>query len=90
MVINDKAEDSSVLRPTASYLTRHWRGELSLARSWWLNCVVLYGICGGILNLIAVAATDIMFGTRSAIAVAWLSCASFRRWRLSYGPFASG
>ncbi|MBI3350085.1 MAG: hypothetical protein HY020_23100 [Burkholderiales bacterium] len=31
-----------VVRPTqGSYLRRHWRGELSLARSYWLNNVVL-------------------------------------------------
>jgi hypothetical protein len=24
-----------------SYLTRHWRGELPLATSWWLNCALL-------------------------------------------------
>lgn len=27
-----------------SYLSRHWRGQLSLALTWWVNCVLLTGV----------------------------------------------
>jgi hypothetical protein len=30
--------------PTDSYFKRHWRGELSLPRSYWLNGVLIFGI----------------------------------------------
>jgi hypothetical protein len=41
-----------------SYFARHWRGELSLAKSWWVNGVLLTGVLvnGAILGaLIGVA-----------------------------------
>ncbi|NIE74126.1 hypothetical protein F3J45_06660 [Pantoea sp. Ap-967] len=37
----DRAPDLLPARPRTSYLMRHWRGELSLARSFWVNSVLL-------------------------------------------------
>ena len=34
---------SAVERPRASYWRRHWRGELSLPVSYWVNCLLLFG-----------------------------------------------
>lgn len=35
----------------SSYFARHWRGELSLARSWWVNGVLISGVLVGGLGL---------------------------------------
>ena len=37
----DRTLDAPPTQPRASYFMRHWRGELSLARSFWVNCGLL-------------------------------------------------
>lgn len=44
------------LRSTDGYIRKHWRGELSLAASFWINCILLNGALGlvlVILNLVS-------------------------------------
>ncbi|WEK29386.1 MAG: hypothetical protein P0Y58_21135 [Candidatus Pseudomonas phytovorans] len=47
----DRSLDPSPARPRASYFIRHWRGELSLARSFWVNSVLLSAIWLPLLGL---------------------------------------
>jgi len=42
---------------SGSYFARHWRGDLSLARSWWFNGVVILGFGFNLLLGIVAAAT---------------------------------
>ena len=37
-----------------SYFARHWRGELSLPKSYWINGVILFGIVCNMLMIIVV------------------------------------
>ncbi|MGE7990937.1 hypothetical protein ACQKPE_07785 [Pseudomonas sp. NPDC089554] len=37
----DRTLDTPAAQPRASYFMRHWRGELSLARAFWVNCILL-------------------------------------------------
>lgn len=42
-------------QPAQNFVARHWRGELSLARSYWVNHVMLGGAVGLAVALIALA-----------------------------------
>jgi hypothetical protein len=70
MVEKSRAEGAP--RESGSYFARHWRGELSLARSWWLGGVLINGLCVGILFAIAAQTTIIIFDRSRAIAVVLL------------------
>jgi hypothetical protein len=56
------SETSSVAVPSSSYVARHWRGELSLPKSYWLNGLVIGLVCRivftGLLTGIAFAAAS--------------------------------
>jgi len=64
-----EAGSEAAPRASGSYFTRHWRGELSLARSWWLSSVVINGICVGFLFTIVANVTIMMLGGNRPLAV---------------------
>jgi len=52
-----------------SYFARHWRGELSLPRSWWLSGVLLSGFCFQlVMTVLAAVALNI---EKNSAALAW-------------------
>jgi len=56
-------------RPTSNYFIRHWRGELSLPISYWLNATILANVFLGILLMIASGAEN-NFSLRGTAAIA--------------------
>jgi hypothetical protein len=45
---------------SGSYFARHWRGELSLPKSYWINGVLLFGFGCNLVLLVAVMVTAMM------------------------------
>ncbi|MBV9783338.1 MAG: DUF4339 domain-containing protein [Acidisphaera sp.] len=66
-------------RERESYLARHWRGEHSLVRSFWINQFVLGGLFGYVMGMLARAAMRrsdpaLAVGCLFATALGWLAC----------------
>lgn len=55
-----------------SYFARHWRGELSLPRSYWLNGVLIFGIGCNLLFVIATAVTVLALRSNPGAAITLL------------------
>ena len=51
-----------------SYFMRHWRGELSLPRSYWINGVLIFGIGCNFLWLAATLATNVAYHEHPIVA----------------------
>jgi hypothetical protein len=46
---------------SSSYFARHWRGELSLPKSYWLNGALLFGVgCNVIFGVITTLAAVLL------------------------------
>ena len=58
-----------------SYFARHWRGELSLPKSYWLNGVLLFGL--GCNLILLVAATIAIIALRNAPAAAYAAAGAY-------------
>lgn len=65
----DEARDDLTPPSSASYFVRHWRGELSLPRSYWLNGALIFGLGCNILWLAAFSATMIVFRETPPVAI---------------------
>jgi len=52
---------ADVSAPSDSYIARHWRGDLSLARSYWLNGAVIFGLGVNVLAVVAITLTAFAF-----------------------------
>ncbi len=52
-----------------SYGSRHWRGELPLARSYWINGVLIFGVASNFVVAAAAAATVAAFRRQPEIGV---------------------
>jgi hypothetical protein len=65
---NSAATDSPVPKSN-SYVARHWRGELSLSRSWWINGALLFGIGVNAAAVIAITLTLLVLRGTPALAV---------------------
>lgn len=50
---NDSRTIPLRLQPEGNYIVRHWRGELSLGQSFWVNTVVINMLCGAAFALLA-------------------------------------
>jgi hypothetical protein len=48
---------SAAAARSSSYFARHWRGKLSLPRSYWLNGVLLWGFGFNLLQVVAFTIT---------------------------------
>jgi len=57
---------------SGSYFARHWRGDLSLARSWWIGGVLINGLAVGMLFAIAAQVTILLFDRNRGVAVVLL------------------
>ncbi|MDE2465418.1 MAG: hypothetical protein KGO02_17150 [Alphaproteobacteria bacterium] len=67
-----------------SYIDRHWRGELSLAKSYWLNGILIVGTGGVIVFYLApLALTLVVFGLRET-PLRWVLPFSFLAWFGAY------
>jgi hypothetical protein len=71
-------------RPTGSYVARHWRGDLSLGISYWINCVLL----GGMFGVVAHVVFEILAGgdrsplqTRAFLVVLWVAILVLATWQ---------
>ena len=64
-----EAGSEAAPRASGSYFTRHWRGELSLARSWWMSSVLINGLGVGLLFAMAANVTIMMLGGNRPLAV---------------------
>lgn len=62
-------EATSLAAPVdqGSYFARHWRGELSLPRSYWINGVLIFGLGINIFCMVALTVTVVVFSTVPAI-----------------------
>lgn len=54
---------------TGSYFARHWRGELSLPKSYWVSGVLLFGFCCNLAMIVVV--TLAIFALRATPALAF-------------------
>lgn len=66
------------------YIVRHWRGELSLAKSFWINCIILSVVYGGVFYGMLYAASTLESAILSMIAVLgyWLIYAPLGIWQV--------
>lgn len=62
------ARRRALLHAFLTYWRRHWRGELPLAASWWLNCVALTALSWWAARLAAAAGWPLHLETRPAYA----------------------
>ena len=66
------ADAQPATQKKASYFLRHWRGELSLPRSYWLNGVLIFGFGVNILLLIIEVASIVLLRSSPPILIAIL------------------
>lgn len=66
---NNKGSAEPEPPAATAYAERHWRGQLSLPRSWWLNSVILFGLGANAISLIILMAIDLLFGRTSIFAI---------------------
>ena len=59
---------------SGNYFARHWRGELSLPRSYWINGVLIFGLACNLLLIAAVAATVALARSSTGLAIFLLLC----------------
>ncbi|MBM3504553.1 MAG: hypothetical protein FJX65_11830 [Alphaproteobacteria bacterium] len=52
-------QSAAAARSGGSYVGRHWRGELSLPKSWWLSGVLVFGLA---INIVCIVAISIAIG----------------------------
>jgi hypothetical protein len=57
-----------------NYFARHWRGELSLPRSYWLNGALIFGLGCNLLFIAAFAATVALVRSSTGLAIFLLLC----------------
>jgi hypothetical protein len=69
--LRTRAQGASVKRPLSkSYIARHWRGELSLPRSFWLNGVLLtFGVLFAAMNLVKTGVSLFHANSRAGFAL---------------------
>ncbi len=59
------ARRRALLHPFLTYWPRHWRGDLPLAASWWVNCVALTALSWWAARLAAGAGWPLHLATRT-------------------------
>ncbi len=59
-------DESTVQTRSGNYIMRHWHGELSLPRSYWLNGVLLWGLLVNMGGLVALTVLVFAVGNKSA------------------------
>ena len=63
-----------------SYVARHWRGELSLARSYWLNGFLIVSVGGAVIFYVTpLMLALVVFGLRYT-PLEWVLALSFLAW----------
>lgn len=61
-----KAKQERLPEKLGSYFARHWRGNLSLPRSWWVNDVILQTLGCNLLVIAAVFVVLLSFHSQSS------------------------
>jgi hypothetical protein len=64
-----EAVEERVPQQRGSYFARHWRGDLSLPRSYWINGGLIFGLGCNIIIMMATMATIVAFRGTPALAV---------------------
>lgn len=81
--VSPPPHDDQVIR-RSSYVRRHWRGELSLARSYWINMVlvsvILQWLAVGLGNGIDITQYAVTFAL--SFVMLWLGLAAITIWQL--------
>ena len=65
--IDEARSDASLPPQSGGLFSRHWRGEYSLARSYWVNGVVIFHVGINMLILIVLGIVLAMFHGRTAV-----------------------
>ena len=78
------AADTQLNSDSHSYIARHWRGELALAKSYWLNGVLIVGVGGCIVFYVApIMLGLVVFGLKYS-PLEWIWAFSFLAWFGTY------
>ncbi len=67
--------------PSASYLARHWRGELPLGISYWVNTVLLNVLLAGVVLALSTVLLRFDYGGVLALAMTWVAQCVLSVWQ---------
>lgn len=81
---SDASEAAAPLQKRANYLVRHWRGDLSLPLSYWVNgwLATLAGIAAGFAVRLFVHPTDSVAAWALAMIAAWIFVIGSAAWQV--------